>query len=83
MRCVRKILEQRLLAHEKINVLVDSAIDEILGDENPLGAGARIKNTKTVTRGGSDGVFIAIGHAPSTELFAAAGNQNGRLSHHG
>ena len=76
LRC-EKILEQRLLAHEKINVLWDSAIDEILGDENPQGVlgvtGARIKNTKTgdTHEVEADGVFIAIGHAPSTELFAA------------
>ena len=71
LRC-EKILEQRLLAHEKINVLWDSAIDEILGDESPLGVtGARIKNTKTgdTHEVEADGVFIAIGHAPSTELF--------------
>ena len=76
LRC-EKILEQRLLAHEKINVLWDSAIDEILGDENPQGVlgvtGARIKNTKTgdTHEVEADGVFIAIGHAPSTELFTA------------
>ncbi|CAI8180081.1 MAG: Thioredoxin reductase [Alphaproteobacteria bacterium] len=71
LRC-EKILEQRLLAHEKINVLWDSAIDEILGDESPLGVtGARIKNTNTgdTHEVEADGVFIAIGHAPSTELF--------------
>ena len=67
LRC-EKILEQRLLAHEKINVLWDSAIDEILGV-----TGARIKNTKTgdTHEVDADGIFIAIGHAPSTELFAA------------
>tara|TARA_Y100001958_G_C21239231_1_gene566460 strand:- start:333 stop:1298 length:966 start_codon:yes stop_codon:yes gene_type:complete len=73
LRC-EKILERRLLAHEKINVLWDSAIDEILGDENPLGVtGVRIKSTKTgeTHEVEADGVFIAIGHAPSTELFAA------------
>jgi thioredoxin reductase (NADPH) len=74
LRC-EKILEKRLLAHEKINVLWDSAIDEILGDEEPHGVksvtGARIKNTKTgdTHEVEADGVFIAIGHAPSTELF--------------
>ncbi len=73
LRC-EKILEQRLLAHEKINVLWDSTIDEIFGDEEPLGVtGARIENTKTgdTHEVEADGVFIAIGHAPSTELFAA------------
>ncbi len=71
LRC-EKILENRLHAHEKINVLWDSAIDEIIGDENPLSVtGARIKNTKTGETHdiAADGVFIAIGHAPSTELF--------------
>ena len=73
LRC-EKILERRLLAQEKINVQWDSANDEILGDENPLGVtGVRIKSTKTgeTHEVEADGVFIAIGHAPSTELFAA------------
>ena len=85
LRC-EKILERRLLAHEKINVLWDSAIDEILGDENPLGVtGVRIKNTKTgeTHEVEADGVFIAIGHALNRIIRRAAGNQSGRLSHHG
>ncbi|MEC9178553.1 MAG: thioredoxin-disulfide reductase [Pseudomonadota bacterium] len=71
LRC-EKILEQRLLAHEKINVLWDTEIDEIIGTEEPLGVtGARLKNTKTgaMSEIEADGVFIAIGHAPATELF--------------
>ena len=50
----------------------DSAIDEILGTDNPPGVtGARIRNVKTgETRNlKADGVFMAIGHAPATELF--------------
>ncbi|MEC9201117.1 MAG: FAD-dependent oxidoreductase, partial [Pseudomonadota bacterium] len=44
LRC-EKILEQRLLAHEKINVLWDTEIEEIIGTEEPLGVtGARLKN---------------------------------------
>jgi len=68
-----KILEQRLLAHEKIEVVWDSVIDEILGDEDPFGVvGARLKNVKTGETNvvSAHGVFIAIGHSPSTELFA-------------
>jgi thioredoxin reductase (NADPH) len=68
-----KILEKRLLAHEKISVAWDSEIDEILGDEDPLGVtAARLRNVKTgdTQEVDVDGVFIAIGHAPSTELFA-------------
>ena len=71
LRC-EKILEQRLLAHEKINVLWDTEIDEIIGTEVPLGVtGARLKNTKTgeMSEIEAEGVFIAIGHAPATELF--------------
>ncbi|GAB5458703.1 MAG: thioredoxin-disulfide reductase [Henriciella sp.] len=67
-----KILQHRLLNHPKVEVKWDTVLDEVLGDENPLGVtGARLKNVKT---GETEdlpvhGVFIAIGHAPSTELF--------------
>ncbi len=71
LRC-EKILEKRLLAHEKISVAWDSEIDEVLGDDDPLGVtAARLRNVKTgeTQEVAVDGVFIAIGHAPSTELF--------------
>lgn len=67
-----KILQHRLLNHPKIEVKWHTVLEEVLGDENPLGVtGARLKNVET---GESEdlpvhGVFIAIGHAPSTELF--------------
>ncbi|MFC7047815.1 thioredoxin-disulfide reductase [Emcibacter nanhaiensis] len=67
-----KILQDRLLAHEKIEVIWDHELDEVLGDENPLGVtGVRLKSTKTgETREiPIHGLFIAIGHAPATELF--------------
>ena len=66
------ILQERLLAHPKIEVIWDSAIDEVLGDSNPAGVtGVRLKNVKTgqTQEVKCDGVFIAIGHAPSSELF--------------
>ncbi|MET3665451.1 thioredoxin-disulfide reductase [Caulobacter sp. 1776] len=68
-----KILQERLLAHPKIQVVWDSAIDEVKGDTDPMGVtGVRLKNVKTgaTTELSADGVFIAIGHAPSSELFA-------------
>ena len=71
LRC-EKILEQRLLAHEKINVVWDSELVEVLGEDEPLGVtGARLRNTKTGEEQVLDmhGIFIAIGHAPATELF--------------
>ncbi len=67
-----KILSQRLLKHDKVEVKWDSVLDEVLGTEQPMGVtGARLKNVKTgqteeIT---VDGVFIAIGHSPSSELF--------------
>ncbi len=71
LRC-EKILEKRLLAHEKVTVLWNHEIDEVLGDEQPLGVtGARLRNTKTdaLQEVEADGIFIAIGHAPATDLF--------------
>ena len=68
-----RILQNRLLSHDKIEVMWDTEIEEITGTENPPGVtGARLRNVKTgdITEKQVDGVFIAIGHAPSTELFA-------------
>ncbi|WP_291832208.1 thioredoxin-disulfide reductase [Brevundimonas sp.] len=71
-----RILQDRLFAHPKVEVVWNNAIDEILGETNSFGGvnvtGARIKNVETgETRDiTADGVFIAIGHAPSSELFA-------------
>jgi len=66
-----RILQDRLFKHPKINVVWDSAVDEICGSENPTKVThVRLKNVKTgaVTELAADGVFIAIGHAPATEL---------------
>ncbi|MDE2577982.1 MAG: thioredoxin-disulfide reductase [Hyphomicrobiales bacterium] len=68
-----RILQERLFANPRIEVVWDSAIDEILGAENPPAVNAvRLKNVvtgATETRA-IDGVFVAIGHAPVTDLFA-------------
>ena len=67
-----KILQQRLLAKDNIDVLWDTTLEEILGDEQPLGVtGVRLKNVKSgeVYDRDTHGVFIAIGHKPSTEVF--------------
>jgi len=67
-----RILQERLFHHEKIEVVWDSAVDEVLGAEDPMGVtGVRLQNVKTgETREiRCDGVFIAIGHAPASELF--------------
>ena len=67
-----KILQERFFAHPKTYVIWDHAVDEVLGAEDPMGvSGIRLKNiatgaTQTLD---CDGVFVAIGHAPSSELF--------------
>src|SRR6201991_1005244 len=66
-----KILQDRLFKNPKIKVVWDSAIDEICGSENPgKVTRVRLKNVKTnaLTEIKADGVFIAIGHAPATDL---------------
>jgi thioredoxin reductase (NADPH) len=68
-----RILQERLFAHPKIEVVWNTTIDEILGQEGPLSVtGVRLKNVKNgaVETRKIDGVFVAIGHAPASELFA-------------
>ncbi len=68
-----KILQERLFAHPKIEVVWNTAIDEILGQEGPLSVNSvRLRNVKTgaTEERRIDGVFVAIGHAPASELFA-------------
>jgi thioredoxin reductase (NADPH) len=66
-----RILQERLFRHPKIKVIWDSAVDEICGTENPNKVThVRLKNVKTgaLSDVKADGVFVAIGHAPATEL---------------
>lgn len=72
LRCER-ILEDRLLRNPKVEVLWDHEIVEVEGTTAPLGVtGLNLRNTKTgeTTDLAVDGVFIAIGHAPASELVA-------------
>ena len=67
-----KILQDRLFKNPKIKVLWDTTLDRVLGTDNPKSVTAvRLKNHKAgaVTERPVDGVFIAIGHSPATELF--------------
>jgi thioredoxin reductase (NADPH) len=67
-----KVLQHRLFNHDKIRVIWNSVIEDIIGGTDPLGVtGVRIYNTETgdVSEVPAHGVFIAIGHTPSTELF--------------
>jgi thioredoxin reductase (NADPH) len=66
-----KILQDRLFKNPKISVIWDTTLHDVLGDDNPLKVkGVALKNVKTgaITEHRADGVFIAIGHSPSTEL---------------
>jgi thioredoxin reductase (NADPH) len=67
-----RILQERLFAHPKITVVWDHAVDEVLGSSDPIGVtGVRLRDVKTgETREIiCDGIFVAIGHAPASELF--------------
>ena len=66
-----RILQDRLFNHPKIEVVWDSVLDSVRGSENPRKVThARLKNVKTgaLVERPVDGVFIAIGHEPATEL---------------
>jgi thioredoxin reductase (NADPH) len=68
-----KILQDRLFKHPKIEVVWDSVLQEVLGTESPLKVNrVRLKNLKSgaLSERKVDGVFIAIGHSPASELFA-------------
>jgi thioredoxin reductase (NADPH) len=66
-----RILQERLFQHPKIKVIWDSAVEEICGATDPVKVThVRLKNgnTGSISELQADGVFIAIGHAPATEL---------------
>jgi thioredoxin reductase (NADPH) len=67
-----RVLQDRLGKRPNVTVLFDHVVDEILGDdEPPTVEGVRVKNVKTGETSllEAEGVFIAIGHAPASELF--------------
>jgi len=67
-----KILQERLLKHKKINCIWDHELVEILGEDSPPNVtGIKIKNVKNneTQELKIDGVFIAIGHDPATQIF--------------
>jgi thioredoxin reductase (NADPH) len=68
-----RILQERLFARENVTMVWDTALDEVLGEGGfpPHVTGARLKNVKTSEKSdiSVDGIFIAIGHQPASELF--------------
>ena len=67
-----KLLQKKLMENKKIEIIWDSVVEEVIGDEEPRNVkGLKIKNTKTneMSELKIDGLFIAIGHDPATSLF--------------
>ena len=66
------VMQKRVKENPKIEIVWDSVVDEVLGSEQPLGVnGIKIRNVKTdaVSELMIDGLFVAIGHHPNTEVF--------------
>ncbi len=67
-----KMLQKKLMENNKIEIIWDSVVEEVIGHDNPKSVkGLKIKNVKTnkVEELKIDGLFIAIGHDPATQLF--------------
>jgi len=67
-----KILQDRLLNHEKIEVIWNHTLEEVLGSDKPKSVQAmKLKNTQNgeITEKKIDGIFIAIGHKPNSDIF--------------
>jgi thioredoxin reductase (NADPH) len=67
-----KILQDRLFKNPKIEVIWDAVLEDVMGSEQPLKVNrVKLKNVKTgaISERAVDGVFIAIGHQPASELF--------------
>jgi thioredoxin reductase (NADPH) len=65
-----KIMATRALEHPKIEVLWNSVVDEILGDDSVTGVRVRDVESGATADLAVQGVFMAIGHDPNTALFA-------------
>jgi len=65
-----KIMQERALGNEKVRVIWDSVVEEILGQDGVTGVTLRDANTGKISELRTDGVFMAIGHTPNTALLA-------------
>ena len=67
-----RIMQERLFANPKVEIVYDSVVEEVLGGGDPAGVtGVRVRNVKSgeVRDLAVDGLFVAIGHDPATQLF--------------
>ena len=65
-----KIMAERVMKHPKIEVIWNSAVDQVVGDKLVTGLKLRNLQTNMVSDLKVDGMFVAIGHKPNTEIFA-------------
>ncbi len=75
-----KMLQKRLFEHPKIKVVWDAAVDKIVGTNEPKSVtGVSLRDVKTgaLTELPADGLFVAIGHVPATELFKSQVDMDG------
>jgi thioredoxin reductase (NADPH) len=70
------IMATRAIDHPKINVIWDTVLEEILGDDEVTAVRMRDVTTDEVSEMPISGVFVAIGHRPNTELFAGSLDMN-------
>jgi thioredoxin reductase (NADPH) len=79
-----KVMQDRVFANDKIEVLWNAVLDEIVGDDAVTGAVARDVVTNETRTIAADGVFMAIGHDPTTALFRdqLPADENGYLVVH-
>jgi thioredoxin reductase (NADPH) len=64
-----KIMVNRVLAHDKIEVLWDSVVEEVLGEDAVTSLRIRNVVSGEESRLAADGMFVAIGHTPNTDVF--------------
>jgi len=66
-----KVMQERALKHPKVELLWDSVVDEVLGSDEKGVTGLKVKNVKTgaVSELPVEGMFVAIGHTPNTQVF--------------
>jgi thioredoxin reductase (NADPH) len=63
------IMAKRVMEHPKVEVVWDSVVEEMLGDDELTGIKIRNVHTGLMTEMNTQGVFVAIGHSPNTEIF--------------
>ena len=64
-----KIMVDRALAHDKIDVRWNSVVEEVLGEDSVTGVTLRNVESSETEEFSTEGVFVAIGHTPNTAVF--------------